>query len=666
MPKIFDTIRAGVKATQFRFPTYQGGSPYSGGGFGGYLSGLVGNGLRLPAADFDYIGQAGPKHMNAAVSAILSFLMRTFPEPRLQVVRAISSTGKDKPIPDHPALMVLECGNPEFDLKSLLQKFIIEYTAEGNEYWLLIKSNGGQILKVEPVPHGMMWPYPDPTGLKLIGGYAYRHDGLTDYYKTEDVCHFRFGRDPNNMRLGFPPLRAACRDICTDNELSTMIASVAREMGIVPWLISPKSNLPDDDLSPEAETFIEGRINNRQRDRRAKSFVSSRAVDVQKLALNPQELMAMDARDGAGTRIHANLGIDPMVTGYPSINKTYSNVVEAMRGAFDNNILPTWEVFCATLTAAFQACGMLAENERFAPDTSLVKALAEDQKEIADIATLLFKGGVFLWKEARQKAGAIVDEADPRNDKTWMEMQPAKSGSGDANDPNAEDPAVTPKKTIKAAEAASSGDSDSDETWITVNGRHINLADPPPGFTGSNVIDAKEHPDKATRSEIAKASAYTVGAEIQRYAEETNEPILAKAVGGVSLRDNEPVDVMVVKGGIVEHGVEMKTMVSNKSGQISMKKEAVARKQAWVKEHKAPFHTVVFDDQKVFNADGKGKHDETKRTIYYRRGFGAFSVSAMHKVPDMANLSELMNTADEALPAAAKPPKTYVPPPARE
>lgn len=668
MPKFLEIISAGLKATQFRFPTYGSGGAY-GQGAGGYLAGLVGNNITLPAADFDYVRQAGPKHLNAAVSAILSFLLRTYPEPRLVVKRRIASAAKDKIIENHPALLVIQRGNPAFDEKALLQKFIGEYATEGNEYWLLMENYGRQINSVEPIPHGLMWPRPDKSGKVLIADYAYRHDGLTDYYDPTQICHFRFGRDPENMRMGFQPLRAACRDLCTDNEISTMIACVARELGIVPWLISPKSNNIEDDLSPESEAFLESRMNNRQRERRGKAFVSTRAVDVQKLALNPQELMAMEAKDGAGTRIHAAMGIDPMVTGYPSINKTYSNYAEALRAAYDNNILPTWEVMCATLTEAFHRCGMLADNEWFAADTEGVKALAQDRQEIATYVSTLFKVGALLWGEAREQIpGVTVDLTDPRNAKTWMEMQPAKSGAQDPDD-SAADPQddPPPKKAVKAAASTSDSgsSSDSDEQWITVNGRHINLADPPPGFTGTHVVDA-DTPDKQSKSEIAKASASLTDKEIQRYSENENEPILAKATGGLSLKDNEPIDVIVIKSGIVQHGIELKTMVGNKANKITMKKSAIDRKAAWVKEHKAPMHTVVFDDQKVFNADGKGKHDESKRTIYYKRGMGSFRVDSMHKVPDMATLTELLNTADGDLPAAAKPPKTYVPPPARE
>lgn len=52
--------------------------------------------------------------------------------------------------------------------------------------------------------------------------------------------------------------------------------------------------------------------------------------------------------------------------------------------------------------------------------------------------------------------------------------------------------------------------------------------------------------------------------------------------------------------------------------------------------------------------NGEGQHDESKRKIFYRRGFGSFRVNTMHQVKDMKELKTLLNTPDEQLPPAAK------------
>jgi len=156
------------------------------------------------------------------------------------------------------------------------------------------------------------------------------------------------------------------------------------------------------------------------------------------------------------------------------------------------------------------------------------------------------------------------------------------------------------------------------------------------------------------RAQRAQASATRVDATIQRYAEEHNEPRFAKAVGGLSFKDNEPVDVVLGDGGVIKHGIELKTMVTNKANKITMKRSAMERKAEWEKANKATFHTVVIDDSNVFNAKGEGQHDETKRRIFYRRGFGSFRVNTMHEVKNIAELKKLLDTPNDKLPPAAQ------------
>lgn len=159
----------------------------------------------------------------------------------------------------------------------------------------------------------------------------------------------------------------------------------------------------------------------------------------------------------------------------------------------------------------------------------------------------------------------------------------------------------------------------------------------------------------SVKAQRAKASHKLVDAKIQRYSEEHNEPRLAKKLGGKSEPDNKPYDVMLSKAGVPTHGIELKTMVSNKSNKLTMKGSAQDRKAQWEVENNATFHTVVYDDQKVYNAKGDGEHgSESARQIYYRRGGGSFRVDGMHKVKDHAELKRLIHMDDSALPREAQ------------
>lgn len=157
----------------------------------------------------------------------------------------------------------------------------------------------------------------------------------------------------------------------------------------------------------------------------------------------------------------------------------------------------------------------------------------------------------------------------------------------------------------------------------------------------------------SSKSSIAKASAVRVASEIQRYSEEHNEPQLAAALGGCcSLDDNEPVDVTTEINGKL-HGIELKTMTVGKNNKITMKRSAMDRKKRWERKNKAVAHTVVFDDTEVFNAKGPGKHDFSKRRIFYRRGYGSFRVNSMHEIKDFDQLKSVMSKRKNQIPKSA-------------
>lgn len=166
-----------------------------------------------------------------------------------------------------------------------------------------------------------------------------------------------------------------------------------------------------------------------------------------------------------------------------------------------------------------------------------------------------------------------------------------------------------------------------------------------------------------------------VGRDIQHYSEEINEPILAKMLGGSSIKDNQPVDVVVFKGGVktpvgplddatykellakhgAVYGIEMKTIVSNKANKLTMKRSAMDLKRGWEQGAGVPVHTIVFDDSKVFNAFGTGKHDVSKRRIFYRIGYGSFRVDKMHEVKGgTKELKKLLATNEADLPVGAR------------
>jgi phage portal protein BeeE len=419
--------------TFFRFPVYGGQSKWG----GTRLEWLMGK--LLPGADFDYIAEAGDLWKNGVVSAFLNFLMCTFPEPRLCVMTK-SSKGEEVANFVHPALALFDMPNQDDDDQtSLVQQFIFDYSLWGNSYWLKLRNAVNDVIGFQPITATRIQPYADPTGVRLVGGYSYSVDGKILDYKPEDIIHFRFGRDPENPRKGLSPLIAACRDICAENELATLTASVARNMGIAPYFISPSSDNPEDVIEPDQAKGLMEKLKRLVRDRRGEPMISRRPVKIERLGFSPDELMADKSRAIAVSRIGASFRIDPMVIGLPSESKTYSNLGEAHKAVYDHNLIPAGDAFCTKLTRTLRTEGLLRPNERLAWNYDLVAALQEDVDALWKRVVAAYTAGVVLRKVALKKLGLDFDE---KRDDVYLTdlVAPKAPGTGqnpaDANDDN--------------------------------------------------------------------------------------------------------------------------------------------------------------------------------------------------------------------------------------
>lgn len=130
---------------------------------------------------------------------------------------------------------------------------------------------------------------------------------------------------------------------------------------------------------------------------------------------------------------------------------------------------------------------------------------------------------------------------------------------------------------------------------------------------------------------------------------ERNEPIVAAIARGraVGYITNGPVDVIVnVESKI--HGIEVKTLVSNKASKITMNQEALANKATWKRnpmdadgnpsDRKGYLHTIAIDDRDQFTPAQYSGHK-----MYYSPGVGSFNLGAMTPVVNDEHLRGLIS-----------------------
>lgn len=117
-----------------------------------------------------------------------------------------------------------------------------------------------------------------------------------------------------------------------------------------------------------------------------------------------------------------------------------------------------------------------------------------------------------------------------------------------------------------------------------------------------------------------------------------NEKQVVQMVKGEGTDNNLPVDV-IVRDGNKTIGIEVKTMLDNKAGKITMRSDALVRKAKWARSNHGSLHTLILDDRDKFGAVAKLY---SGHRVYYQKGVGSFRLSTMTKVKDAAHLGRLL------------------------
>lgn len=172
---------------------------------------------------------------------------------------------------------------------------------------------------------------------------------------------------------------------------------------------------------------------------------------------------------------------------------------------------------------------------------------------------------------------------------------------------------------------------------------------------GKAPVEEKQKP--RTKSEIAKSCFVLIRRDEQQYCEERNQKSLArklKSLGALETTGNAAADVILFdEEGAITDLIEVKTLIKAKESKATVHRDAKARKEALAEEHNANLHQIVIDDRDVFNALGPGRHDESRRVYYYRRGVGAYRVENMYRCSGARELKSLLKQSEADLPLGA-------------
>lgn len=624
--------------------------------------------------------------------------------------RKMVSPGDDLvEITEHPLLDLLYNDNDGLDGLAFLTLTQVYKEVMGRSYWRLENAS----FSGRPTSLYMLKPQrclPRRNSDSDVLGYQYQPDlrGLTENYTTEEVIDFRFPHPNDPYGWGLGPL-SACYD---QAQLTTKFTKFGND------LMDNRARIdgmfiPADEVTPDnakkAEAQFEQRFGQRGNGR---VWVSPAKGTFVPMRYSPTDLGPMEVDKNTTSRVCRAFGIpEPIISANEA---TFSNMEGALELHAKNTTRPrllSLEQRLNTMLAPLfdDRIFLVADNP-----------VPEDDEFQLQKVTVAINAGKLTTNEIREMAGyeEVADGDDlpepeqtdsTGKDEPVPEEEPTDEKKAITETVVTTHPLIDTDKIIAINKAVSCGEmpravaistvakafgmseeeargmvgyeriskaDDGAGHWVTIDGAHVfigkdgTIEKGPKHLVGKKPGDISrkkkagappaERQPLSDKAKLAKETSRHVGADIQRYSEEHNENKFAKQIGGVSLRDNEPVDVIVHEDGQIKHGVELKTMTDNKQNKVYMKKSAMEKKRAWMKKNHADFHTVVYDDQKVYNAKGEGKHGpDSDRDIYYKRGVGSFRVSAMQKVGSIKELTELMNTPTSKLPAAAKPSTAY-------
>jgi HK97 family phage portal protein len=380
--------------------------------------------------DIDYAQEAGDLGLNSIVMACINWISDNFPAAPIVVERPIGDDYEQ--VKNHLLTQILAQPNPYYSGALLWKPTLYSFHVAGNAYWRKVRTGSGQVVQLYYIPHTIIRAVTLPGD--YISYYEIWNGTNHEAVPREDIVHFRNGLALNDTRRGVGDLAAALREVYTDNEAARYSAAILRNMGVPGVIIS---SLDPDNPITDPQLVKASYEANFGGDNRGRVMVSTSPLSIQVPAFSPETMGVEQLRDKPEERIPALLGIHPVVVGLGAGLKhsTYSNMEEAFRAAWRNNLIPTQALMSAELTTQLLP-EMGAPGERVVFDYSEVEALQENRNDAVTRAVAVYNAGFATANEVRRWVGLEpLPEGDALKSPAPAPMLPA---------PRAEQPAELP------------------------------------------------------------------------------------------------------------------------------------------------------------------------------------------------------------------------------
>lgn len=368
---------------------------------------------QLGRTRYDYAAQTDPS-TNAIVAACILWICRTFPEAPLQILQD-QPDDTQEPVRRHPLTELLKRPNDYYSGILLWQATLTDYLTYGNAYWVKVRSGAGRVVELWWVPQHMMQPRWPVDGSAFLSHYEYRPDGLNIVrVEVEDVVHFRYGMDPDNIRKGLSPLASLMREIFTDDEAANFTSSLLKNLGVPGVVLAPDDDgvgaVGVDDLERIKADF-KSKFGG---DNRGEPMVMSGKTKVTVLSFNPQQMDLKALRRIPEERVSAIFGTPAIVVGLGAglDRSTFANYAEAREAAYESNIIPTQALIAAEIDIQLLPDFADPSTSQVGFDLSKVRVLQADQDKLHERVRGDLLAGLLTRNRALQLIGEEAEGPD--------------------------------------------------------------------------------------------------------------------------------------------------------------------------------------------------------------------------------------------------------------
>lgn len=375
-----------------------------------------------------YAAEIGDVLKTPIVMASIKWITRTIHEAPLHEVRRNSSGRVVGRKGRSLVLDLIRRPNDYYRGKSMFAGLGASWNLSGNAYLIKQRDDFRRVNGLWYEPHFTIRPryYNDgvfdseliarPDG-KFVSFYeVYRPNNGTrkDWQRVEveDVIHFRDGTDPRNPRLGINGLASLIAEIYTDMQRAHFSATVLSNIGMIPFVVSPRSETAT--ITPSQAELLKRDLENTAKSDRGKIKVAGRAIRIDELGFSPQDMDLNAMASIPEERAAAVIGPNAYVLGFIPENSIYTNFFEARRDAYESYLIPLHSYFAEQLTEDLLREFVLDENVNLEYDFSDVPALQDFRAKQMEMWGKAFRDGIATRYTALISTGQEASEEDKK------------------------------------------------------------------------------------------------------------------------------------------------------------------------------------------------------------------------------------------------------------